>query len=149
MNLVSWTPFRDMEGFFDRYGRLLGDRDFANLDSDVLRANLRWRPKADISESKKEYLIKAELPEVEKDDIQLEIENGVLTISGERKLEKDEETEKTHRIESFYGKFSRSFTLPSDVDDSKISAKTKKGILKVRLPKAEVTEAKPVAISID
>lgn len=148
MNLVSWSPFRDMEGFFDRYNRLLSDRDLAGLDDDALRTNLSWRPRADISESKKEYLIKAELPEVERDDIHIEIENGMLTISGERQMEKDEETEKQHRIESFYGKFLRSFSLPSDVDEAKISAKTKSGVLKVHLPKTTPTVAKPVEISV-
>ena len=148
MNLVSWSPFRDMEGFFDRYNRLLSDRDLVGLDDDALRTNLSWRPRADISESKKEYLIKAELPEVERDDIHIEIENGMLTISGERQMEKDEETEKQHRIESFYGKFSRSFSLPSDVDEAKISAKTKSGVLKVHLPKTTPTVAKPVEISV-
>jgi len=148
MNLVSWSPFRDMEGFFDRYNRLLSDRDLIGLDDDALRTNLSWRPRADISESKKEYLIKAELPEVERDDIHIEIENGMLTISGERQMEKDEETEKQHRIESFYGKFSRSFSLPSDVDEAKISAKTKSGVLKVHLPKTTPTVAKPVEISV-
>lgn len=148
MNLVSWSPFRDMEGFFDRYNRLLSDRDLVGLDDDALRTNLSWRPRADISESKKEYLIKAELPEVERDDIHIEIENGMLTISGERQMEKDEETEKQHRIESFYGKFLRSFSLPSDVDEAKISAKTKSGVLKVHLPKTTPTVAKPVEISV-
>lgn len=149
MNLVSWTPFRDMEGFIDRYNRLLGNRDLANMDEGVFRTNLAWRPRADISESKKEYLIKAELPEVEKDDIRIEIENGMLTISGERQMESDEETEKQHRMENSYGRFSRSFTLPSDVDDTKISAKTKKGVLKVHLPKTEQTETKPIEVSVD
>jgi len=149
MNLVSWSPFRDMEGFFDRYNRLLSDRDLVNLDNDALRTNLSWRPRADISESKQEYLIKAELPEVEKDDIHIEIENGMLTISGERQMEIDEETEKQHRIENFYGRFSRSFTLPSDVDESRISAKTNKGMLKVHLPKTKQTETKPIEVSVD
>lgn len=148
MNLVSWSPFREMEGFFDRYNRLLSDRDLAGLGDEALRTNLNWRSRADISESKKEYLIKAELPEVERDDIHIEIENGMLTISGERQMEKDEETEKQHRIESFYGKFSRSFSLPSDVDESKISAKTKSGVLKVHLPKTKPTVAKPIEISV-
>jgi len=148
MNLVSWSPFRDMEGFFDRYNRLLSDRELIGLDDESLRTNLSWRPRADISESKKEYLIKAELPEVERDDIHIEIENGMLTISGERQMEKEEETEKQHRIESFYGKFSRSFSLPSDVDEAKISAKTKSGVLKVHLPKTTPTVVKPVEISV-
>ena len=149
MNLVSWTPFRDMEGFFDRYNRMMSDRDLANMDDSSLPTNLRWRPQADISETKKEYLIKAELPEVDKDDIHIEIENGMLTISGEREMEAEEETEKQHRIENFYGKFSRSFTLPPDIDDTKIFAKTKKGVLRVHLPKTKQAEAKPIEVSVD
>ncbi len=149
MNLVSWTPFRDMEGFIDRYNRLLGNRDLAGSDAGEFPTNLSWRPRADISESKKEYLIKAELPEVERDNIHIEVENGMLTISGERHMESDEETEKQHRIESFYGKFSRSFTLPSDVDESKISAKTNKGMLKVHLPKTKQTDTKPIEVSVE
>ncbi len=109
MNLVSWSPCRDMEGFFDRYNRLLSDRDLLGLDDDALRTNLSWRPRADISESKKEYLIKAELPEIERDDIHIEIENGMLTISGERHFEKDEETEKQHRTRVFMEKSHEAF----------------------------------------
>jgi len=148
MNLVSWTPFRDMEGFFDRYNRLFSDRDLAAINGDTDRTNLSWRPRADISETREEYLIKAELPEVEKDDIRIEIDNGILSISGERKMETDEETETKHRIENFYGTFSRSFTLPTDVDDTKISAKTDKGVLKIHLPKTESVVAKPIEVSV-
>ena len=145
MNVVSWTPFRDMEGIFDRYNRLLGNRALSGFED----KEWDWRPTADISETKKHYLIKAELPEVDKDDVQVAVENGVLTISGERHFEKDEETETQHRIECVYGKFSRSFTLPSDVDESKISAESKNGVLKVRLPKVEQKAPKPIEISVD
>ncbi len=89
------------------------------------------------------------MPVVEKDDIHIAIENSMLMISGERQMETDEETEKQHRIENFYGKSSRSFTLPSDVDESRISAKTKKGMLKVHLPKTKQTETKPTEVSVD
>ena len=141
MNLINWTPFRDMEGFFDRYQRLAGSNGMPSKDFD-------WRPSVDISETDKEYLIKAHLPEVEKDDIELTVENGILTISGERKYEKEEETETQHRVESMYGKFSRSFTLPSDVDEARIKAKTKKGTLKVHMPKSEVSKPKAVQIEV-
>ena len=149
MNLVNWSPFRDLEGVFDRYNRLLGMRDLVSPDSDVMKMNINWRPVADITEKKKEYVIKAELPEVDKDDVSIEIDDGTLTISGERHLEKEEETEKQHRIESFYGKFSRSFSIPSDVDAQAISAKSKNGVLKVYLPKTKKTEAKPIAIKVE
>jgi HSP20 family protein len=131
MNVVSWTPFRDMEGIFDRYNRLLGNRALSGFED----KEWDWRPTADISETKKHYLIKAELPEVDKDDVQVAVENGVLTISGERHFEKDEETETQHRIECVYGKFSRSFTLPSDVDETKT--------------KVEQKAPKPIEISVE
>ena len=144
MNLVNWTPFRDMDSIFDRYfnqmGRLPAEGDLKNLE---------WRPSADISETKTHYVIKAQLPDVEKEDVHVSIENGVLTISGERRFEKEEETETTHRIESMYGKFARSFTLPSDADESAISAKSRNGMLKVRIPKQAETKEEAVKISVD
>jgi len=147
MNLVSWSPMRDMEGILDRYQRLVGDRAvsgnvFASKEFD-------WRPTADISESQKHYLIKAELPEVEKDDVHVSIENGMLTISGERRFEKEDESDTQHRIESMYGKFSRSFSLPADVDETKISAESKNGVLKVRLPKMEQKTASSIKVSVE
>ena len=144
MNLVNWTPFRDMDSIFDRYFNQLG-----RFPAEGELKNLEWRPSADISETKSHYVIKAQLPDVEKDDVHVSIENGVLTISGERRYEKEEDTETTHRIESMYGKFSRSFTLPSDADESAISAKSRNGMLKVRIPKHAVSKDEPVKISVD
>lgn len=148
MNIVNWTPLRDMEGFFDRYYNALGQSPYAGNDVGLSRKH-EWRPSVDISETKKHYLIKAELPEVEKDDVDVSVENGLLTISGERHYEQEEETETKHRIESMYGRFSRSFTLPSDADESKISAKSKNGVLKVRVPKMKQTEEKAVRVSVE
>jgi len=148
MNIVNWTPFRDMEGFFDRYYNALGRSPMAGTDMEMSK-ELQWRPTVDISETDKNYLIKAELPEVEKDDVDVSVENGVLTISGERHYEKEEETETTRRIESAYGKFSRSFTLPSDADEAKISAKSKNGVLKVRIPKMQETKESKVRVSVE
>mgnify|MGYP001817064671 CR=1 FL=1 len=148
MSIVNWTPFRDMEGFFDRYYNALGRAPFAG-DNPELRKTLEWRPSVDISETSKHYLIKAELPEVEKDDVDVAVENGVLTISGERRYEVEEETETKHRIESMYGRFSRSFTLPSDADESRISAKSKNGVLKVRIPKMEAVKEKAVRVAVE
>ena len=144
MNIVNWTPFGDIDSIFDRYfgqtGRL--------PTMEGISKELEWRPSADISETRSHYVIKAQLPDVEKEDVHVAVENGVLTISGERKFEKEEETETTHRIESMYGKLSRSFTLPNDADEAAISAKAKNGMLKVRIPKqAEAKEAsKKIAI---
>jgi HSP20 family protein len=143
MALVSWSPFREFDDFFNQYGRLLG-RSNPSQDSD---GNVvAWRPAANISETDREYVIRAELPEVEKKDIDVSVHEGVITIRGERRLEKRDQSEKHHRLESFYGSFARSFALPADVDDSKIEADSKDGILTVRLPKSEV--ARPRAIDI-
>ena len=107
-----------------------------------------WRPAANISETDNEYLIKAELPEVSKDDIDVSVHDGVITIKGERRMENTEENEKQHRIESFYGSFSRSFSLPADVDESGIRAESKDGVLKVILPKAKVEKPKAIDIQV-
>ena len=148
MNIVNWTPFRDMEGFFDRYYNALGRAPYAANDTEM-RKKMLWRPSVDISETKKHYLIKVELPEVKKEDVDVSVENGVLTISGERHYEVEEDTETKHRIESMYGRFTRAFTLPSDADEAKISAKSKQGVLKVRIPKMEAVEESKVRVSVE
>lgn len=143
MALVSWSPFREMDDLFNQYGRLLsraaGERGEA-------QAGVDWRPAANISETEQEYVIRAELPEVDRKDIEVSLHDGVLTLRGERRLTKNSEGEKHLRLESYYGSFARSFTLPADVDQSKISADTKDGVLTVHLPKTEV--AKPRAIDV-
>ena len=144
MNIVSWTPFREMDDVFNRYRRLAA----TDADRDTVRANMDWRPVADISETDGEYLIKAELPEVERKDVHVAVENGRVTISGERKMDNEIKDATQHRIESFYGTFSRSFALPSDVDEDKISAKSENGVLKVHLPKTEVDKPKSIDISV-
>lgn len=143
MTLVNWSPFREMEDMFNQYGRLLarpttGEREDGQA--------VQWRPTANISETDREYIIRAELPEVEKKDIEVSVHEGVLTLKGERRLERRDTSEKHHRIESFYGSFARSFALPGDVDESGIVAESKDGVLTVRLPKSEA--AKPRAIEV-
>ena len=100
----------------------------------------------DITEDDKEYLVKADLPEVKKEDVKVTVENGVLIITGERKFEKEEKDKRYHRLERSYGNFLRSFTLPGAADGSKVSAEFKDGVLKVRLPKTE--KAKPKAVEV-
>src|SRR5690606_8114425 len=111
MNLISWSPFRELDDFFDRYSR-----EMARWRPSTLEEGMQWRPSADIVENDSEYVIKADLPEVKKDDIDIRVENGVLTLSGERRVEKSTDGEKEHRRETFYGRFARSFSLPEDVD---------------------------------
>ncbi len=103
-------------------------------------------PSVDITEDEKEYLVKADLPEVKKEDVKITVENGVLTITGERKFEKEEKDKKYHRVERSHGNFLRSFTLPDGADASKVNAEFKDGVLKVHLPKSD--KAKPKAVEV-
>jgi HSP20 family protein len=107
-----------------------------------------FMPLADIVEREKEYLIKVDLPEVRKEDVKVLFDDGVLTIKGERKVEKEEKGDKVHRTERFYGMFERSFVLPEDVDVKAIRAESKEGVLTVHLPRVAVEKARPLAITI-
>jgi HSP20 family protein len=105
-----------------------------------------WMPTVDISETESEYLIKAELPEVRKEDVKVTVENGVLTLQGERRQEKEEKGRRFHRVERSYGSFIRSFTLPESVDEGGVKAEYKDGVLALHLPKSE--KVKPKAIDV-
>ncbi len=136
MQITTWRPFQEMDNFFRQYSPGFDLRSDKLFDKDGHNI-AEWSPSADISETKKEYLVKAELPDVDKEDVHVSVCDGTLTIEGERKHSNEEEGETYHRVESFYGKFSRSFTLPGNVDESKIKADSKKGVLRVHLPKTE------------
>jgi HSP20 family protein len=107
-----------------------------------------WAPRVDIAETEKEFSIKAEIPAVKKEDVKVTIDNGVLTIKGERKQEKEEKDKKFHRVERLYGSFTRSFTLPDNVDESKIEASFKDGVLNLSLAKTEETKPKAIDVKI-
>ena len=148
MAMVRWTPFEGIDDLFNRMvpglarsGQRLGLGEGG-------RMVVEWSPSADISETEKEYLIRAELPGVKKEDVKVTIEDGVITISGERKYEKEHKDEKTHRVESFYGQFSRSFSVPDNVDVEAIRAEAKDGILKVRLPKRTPDRPKSMQVEV-
>ncbi len=147
MTLVNWSPFREFENLFSRYGALPAGRLLVG-DERGEREAASWRPVANISETDKEYLIKAELPEVSKEDVDVSVHDGIITLKGERRIENTEENETRHRIESFYGSFARSFSLPADVDESQIVAESKDGVLRIHLPKAEVESPKAIGIEI-
>lgn len=149
MSLVKWEPFREMAGLHGRLNRMFPDSFFGRMgslleDSTVVR---NWAPVVDIYETENEVVLKAELPGMEKKDIHLEVRDHTLTLSGERKHEKEEKEENFHRVERSYGKFYRSFSLPSTVDTEKVKANMKEGVLEIKLPKVE--EAKPKAIEIE
>ena len=107
-----------------------------------------WTPLVDITEDDKEYLIKAELPEVKKEEVKVTVENGLLTISGERKIEKEEKGKRYHRVERAYGSFVRSFSLPDDADGNKVNAEFKEGVLRVHLAKSEHTKPKQIDVKV-
>jgi HSP20 family protein len=143
--LAKWNPFRELEDIQNRLSSLFGRTSLRGLGEETMTVS-EWTPLIDLAEDDKEYLIKAELPEVKKEDVKVTVENGVLTIAGERKFEKEEENKKYHRIERAYGLFMRSFTLPQDAAGDKINAEFKDGVLKVHLPKS--AEAKPQSIDV-
>lgn len=144
MSLVRWDPWREMEEFVDRYNRALGSGQESGQD--VMRKG-DWSPRVDIMETEDEFVIKAEIPEVNKEDVKVTVENGVLMLHGERKQEKEEKGKTFHRIERHYGAFNRSFTLPDTVDQESIKANFKDGMLSIRLQKSK--EARPKAIDVN
>jgi len=141
MTLMRWTPWQELESVNRQLSRLLDDSP-SSMDSEMNR----WAPSVDIRESDEALLVQAELPGIDKKDVKLEVKDGVLTISGERHYEKDVKEESVHRIERSYGSFTRSFSLPTNIDAEKVAAEMKDGVLHVRLPKRE--SAKPKAIEI-
>jgi HSP20 family protein len=146
MTLVRWDPFRELEDMSDRLNRVFARPALRSTNGKENLTVADWMPTVDISESEGEYLIKAELPEVKKEDVKVTVENGVLTLQGERRQEKEEKGKKFHRVERSYGSFIRSFTLPESVDESMVKAEYKDGVLNLHLPKSE--RVKPKAIDV-
>ena len=144
MRLTRWEPFREMDemfkGFAPLFGRLPATRP--------LEEGYGFMPLADVIERDKEYLIKLDLPEVNKEDVKVLFDEGVLTIKGERKVEKETKGETVHRTECFYGTFERGFALPDDVDPKGIHAESKDGVLTISLPRVAVQKPQPMAITI-
>lgn len=141
MALVRWDPARELASMeIDRLNHM-----FTNFYGEGLSRS--WVPPVDIYETdQREVVIKAELPDMKREDIHVSFENNVLTLRGERKLEQEVSQDRVQRMERFYGSFSRSFTLPATVDAGQISASYKDGVLTVRLPQRE--EAKPKQITV-
>jgi HSP20 family protein len=145
MKLTKWDPFRGMEDMFDRYTKALSSPRWGSQE---VMTTGDWAPRVDIAETDKEFSIKAEIPEVKKEDVKVTVDNGVLTIRGERKQEKEEKDKKFHRVERFYGSFMRSFTLPDNVDESEIEASFKDGMLNLTIPKTKATKPKAIDVKI-
>jgi HSP20 family protein len=143
MNIVRWEPLRELDELFRRYAPA-HSRAMATKNGE----EVSWMPAANISETSKEYLIKAELPEMKKEDVSITLQNGVITISGERKHMKEDQNENTLRIESVYGAFSRSFALPEGVDHAAIRAESKDGILSIHIPKTPAVMPQKIDIKV-
>lgn len=139
-------PFRELERIENRVARILR-HPIAELEREATSLS-DWTPSVDISEDDKEFLVKAELPEMKKEEVKVSVEDGTLQISGERKIEKEEKGKKFHRIERQYGSFSRSFTLPEGADPTKIHAEFKDGVLNVHIAKSEKAKSKAIEVKV-
>jgi HSP20 family protein len=146
MNLVTWKPFEDFMSMPRRMNRLFGDTFFKDFEKETDTLS-QWYPATDIYETKDDYVFKLEVPGLKKEDINIEFNDNTLSIKGERKEEREVKKEDYHRIESCSGIFSRSFSLPNNIDPKKINATMKNGVLELRVAKAE--EKKPKAITIN
>jgi len=149
MTIVRWDPFRELEDMSERLHRAFGRSGVSRAELAASKDAMTvfdWSPTVDIVETPEEFQIKVELPEVKKEEVKVSVDGGVLRIEGERKQEKEEKGKKYHRIERSYGSFLRTFTLPDNVDETKVQADFKDGMLNVRLRKAE--KAKPKSIEI-
>jgi HSP20 family protein len=146
MAIVRWDPFRDLAEVQERVNRVLGEFYGGRGQDDVMRRGT-WIPPVDIYEGPNhEMVIKAELPDIRREDIDIRVEDNTLTISGEKKLDDEVKQEQFHRVERAYGTFTRSFSLPAAIDTEKVNADYKNGVLTVKLPMRE--EAKPKQIQV-
>jgi HSP20 family protein len=145
MNVIRWEPFGGMDdmlsrfpAMFERWARLAGSGD----------KGVGWSPSVDISETDQEYLIRASLPSVKKEDVTVTVDDGMLTVSGERRQQDEKKDEKFYKVENFYGSFSRSFALPEGTDPSAIRAESKDGVLTIHVPKIKAETKKPTTIKV-
>ena len=144
MNIVRWDPFSDFDRFFNR----MMPAGFARWPQLTDNGKNEWAPSADISETEKEYVIRASLPAVKKEDVHVVVDGGMITIKGERKQQNEDKSEKFHRVESFYGSFERTFSLPENVNPDAIRCESKDGVLTVHIPKIVVQKAQAKQITV-
>jgi HSP20 family protein len=148
--VITWNPLREMDEaqnrfnpfFFSGFPNRMGSGEIHSL----MVAD--WSPEVDISQDDHEYLLKADLPEMKKDDVRVTVEDGVLSVSGERKSVKEDQKKKFHRIERSFGTFRRSFTLPEDADSTKVTAEFRDGVLKVHLPTTTTPKSKAIQVKV-
>ena len=143
MTISRW---REIDDILNRYTRALGQ---PQAGSQEVITTGDWVPLVDIAETDKAFVIKMEIPEVKKEDVKVSVDNRVLTIWGEREQEKEEEGKKFHRVERYYGVFTRSFTLPDNVDENKVTATFKDGMLNIQIQKAKVSRQKSIEVKVE
>jgi HSP20 family protein len=149
MAIVRWEPFRDLVAVQSRLNRIFDEafQGSPRTEEDWALGR-QWAPSVDIFEHEGNLVLRAELPGIEPKDVDVHVENNVLTLRGERKLESEVKREQYHRVERAYGTFSRSFTLPNVVDTEKIKADYKDGVLSVTLPQREEAKPKQIQVSV-
>ena len=147
MALVRWNPVRDMLGLQEEMNMLLGD--FFGVDRRTDAAGLiRWAPRVDIVEENGNFELTADLPGLKKEDIRIEVQDNLLTLKGEKKIE-EEKKDKDYRLcERYYGEFTRTFTLPENVNRDRIEAEFKDGVLKLTIPKTEQPKPKQIEVKV-
>jgi HSP20 family protein len=155
MTINRWNPLRELEEFqqrilsaFNPGHHRQGGNGNLNAGGQEVLTPAEWMPLVDILEDEKEYIIAAELPDVRKEDVKVTMENGVLNLRGERKLERGKETRKYHRVERAHGTFARSFTIPDDGDASTVRADFKDGMLRIRIGKSETAKPKQIEVKV-
>lgn len=146
MAIVKYNPFRELRAMQEQMNRLL-DLTWNRETGEELKEGI-WQPPVDIYEDENTVVIKAELPGIDQNDIEVKIEDSTLTLRGERKHDQTVKQENFHRIERFYGAFMRSFSLPHTIDREKVKASCEKGILTVILPKKEETKPKQITVEV-
>lgn len=146
MKLMHFDPLRDLEALTSRLNQAFGQPVARQGNEDALFAD--WAPAMDVEETDQEYLIKADLPDVKREDVKVGIQDGILSLEGERKQEKDEKNKKYHRVERLYGKFVRRMSVPTDVDETKVGAEFKNGVLMVRLPKTAAAKPRTIDVKV-
>ena len=148
MNVTRWEPFREFEKLPDQVARLFGYPTLRPYATEEALTVADFMPAVDIYETEQEYLVKLDLPEIAKEEVKVYVEDGVLTIRGERKKEKEEKGKRFHRVERSYGTFLRTFTVPPDVDETKIDAEFKQVMIKVQLHKSENEKPKTIDVKV-
>ncbi|MBM3296530.1 MAG: Hsp20/alpha crystallin family protein [Candidatus Aminicenantes bacterium] len=144
MAIIRWDPFRDMVTLREKMNRLFEDQFSGREEKDIMQGT--WTPSVDIFENEAELVLTAELPGVKEEDLEIKIEDNTLSLSGERKFEKETKEENYHRIERSYGSFYRSFTLPNFIDHEKIKAEHENGLLRITMPKKPELKARKVKV---